>query len=344
MRQSLETKETNRWPKRPSAARRFLVTGGAGFLGSHLCDRLIARGDRVLCLDNFRSGRHENIAHLSDSPKFTMIYHDIIEALPFGVDEEIDGIFNLACPASPPDYQRDPIATFKTSIWGGANVLELAQQYNVPVLHTSTSEVYGDPQISVQPETYWGNVNPIGIRACYDEGKRGAEALFFDYRRIFGTQIRVARLFNTYGPRLRPNDGRVVSNFIVQALRGDDITIYGDGTQTRSFCYVDDTIEGLLRMMDCRQAADTPVNIGNPAEITVAELATLIIAATRSRSSIVHKPLPADDPKQRRPDISMANKILGWEPEVPLRQGLINTIKYFSQMVDAKISDEIYSK
>ncbi|WP_366658424.1 UDP-glucuronic acid decarboxylase family protein [Fodinicurvata sp. EGI_FJ10296] len=337
-----QSREVKHSLEKSGPARRFLVTGGAGFLGSHLCDRLIARGDRVLCLDNFRSGSHENIAHLSDSSDFQMLCHDITNSLPFGDNEDIDGIFNLACPASPPDYQRDPIGTFKASIWGGANVLELARRYGIPVLHTSTSEVYGDPHISVQPETYWGNVNPIGIRACYDEGKRGAETLFFDYQRVFGTQIRVVRLFNTYGPRLKLDDGRVVSNFIVQALRGDDITVYGDGSQTRSFCYVDDTIEALLRMMDCPQGADGPVNIGNPVEITVSELANFIIAATKSRSSIVHRPLPHDDPKQRRPDIYLANKILGWEPEVSLDQGLMRTIEYFLRKIESGTSRDLY--
>jgi len=307
---------------------RILVTGGAGFLGSHLCDRLIAAGNEVVCLDNFFTGRKQNIAHLLGNPNFELVRHDVIDPFKF----EVDQIYNLACPASPPHYQFNPIKTTKTSVMGAINCLGLAKRVRARVFQASTSEVYGDPALHPQPESYWGNVNPIGKRSCYDEGKRCAETLFFDYHRENGVDIRVVRIFNTYGPRMHPNDGRVVSNFIVQALKGEDITIYGDGTQTRSFCYVDDLIEGFLRLMAQTETVG-PVNIGNPGEFTMLQLAELTLKLVGGPSKIVHRPLPADDPKQRRPDITLAKKHLGWEPAVPLEEGLKRTIAYFKTQV-----------
>lgn len=305
-----------------------LVTGGAGFLGSHLCDRLIAEGRDVLCVDNFYTGSKDNIRHLLHHPRFELIRHDVW--LPLYV--EVDSIYNLACPASPVHYQNDPIATTKTSVLGAINMLGLARRRRARILQASTSEVYGDPQMHPQPESYWGHVNTIGPRACYDEGKRCAETLFFDYHRQAGVDIRVVRIFNTYGPRMHPNDGRVVSNFIVQALRGDAITLYGDGSQTRSFCYVDDLIDGLCRMMG--QDTETgPVNLGNPAEFTIRELAEMVLRLTGSRSTLTFKPLPQDDPVQRQPDISRAKSLLRWEPSVSLEDGLKETIAYFRKVV-----------
>lgn len=312
-------------------ARRVLVAGGAGFLGSHLCDRLIKDKYEVVCLDNFSTGQASNIEHLADNPAFQVVEHDITAPIPpLG---RFDDIYNLACPASPPHYQLDPIHTMKTSVLGALHLLDKAVDGGSRIFQASTSEVYGDPHVHPQPESYLGNVNPIGPRACYDEGKRAAETLFFDYARRYGIDIRVVRIFNTYGPRMRPDDGRVVSNFIVQALRGDDITIYGDGSQTRSFCFVDDLIEGFVRLMNSPHAG--PVNIGNPGEFTVRELAEIVVGMTGSRSAIVHLPLPADDPKQRRPDISFARDALGWEPHIELRSGLAKTIAFFEGVVDA---------
>lgn len=305
-----------------------LVTGGAGFLGSHLCDRLIADGFDVICVDNFYTGNKRNIEHLMFKPRFELIRHDIW--LPLYV--EVDQIYNLACPASPVHYQDDPVATTKTSVLGAINMLGLAKRRKARILQASTSEVYGDPQIHPQPESYCGNVNPIGIRACYDEGKRCAETLFFDYYRQHKVDIRVARIFNTYGPRMHPNDGRVVSNFIVQALKNEPITMYGDGSQTRSFCYVDDLVDGLLRMMTQNNEAG-PVNLGNPSEYTILELAELILKLTRSKSQIVHLPLPQDDPIQRQPDIQKAKSCLFWEPKVSLEDGLKETITYFKSVL-----------
>ena len=306
-----------------------LVTGGAGFLGSHLCKALLDRGNHVICMDNFFTGRMKNIEVLKSNPDFDVMIHDVIQPYSFYVDE----IFNLACPASPPHYQRDPIATYKTSIFGALNALELADKWNAKVFQSSTSEVYGDALVHPQPETYWGNVNPHGIRSCYDEGKRGAEALFFDYHRQYGTKIKVVRIFNTYGPHMNPEDGRVVSNFIMQALRGEDITIYGDGKQTRSFCYVDDLIRGFLCLMDSDDSVTGPVNMGNPGEFTMLELAQKVIALTGSKSKLVYQPLPGDDPKQRRPDITLAGKLFGWKPEVMLDEGLKRTIEYFKSQL-----------
>lgn len=303
---------------------RILVTGGAGFLGSHLCDRLLRDGHEVICLDNFFTGRKGNITHLLANPFFELVRHDVID--PFKV--EVDQIYNLACPASPPHYQYNPIKTTKTSVMGAINCLGLAKRLKARVFQASTSEVYGDPHVHPQPEAYWGNVNPIGRRSCYDEGKRCAETLFFDYHRENKVDIRVARIFNTYGPRMHPNDGRVVSNFVVQALRGEDLTIYGDGTQTRSFCYVDDLIEGFVRLMNQTETVG-PVNLGNPGEFTMLQLAELTLKLVASKSRIVHKPLPSDDPKQRRPDISLARKALKWEPTIGLEDGLKRTIEYF---------------
>ncbi len=303
---------------------RILVTGGAGFLGSHLCDRLLRDGHEVICLDNFFTGRKGNITHLLANPFFELVRHDVID--PFKV--EVDQIYNLACPASPPHYQYNPIKTTKTSVMGAINCLGLAKRLKARVFQASTSEVYGDPHVHPQPEAYWGNVNPIGRRSCYDEGKRCAETLFFDYHRENKVDIRVARIFNTYGPRMHPNDGRVVSNFVVQALRGEDLTIYGDGTQTRSFCYVDDLIEGFVRLMNQTETVG-PVNLGNPGEFTMLQLAELTLKLVASKSRIVHKPLPSDDPKQRRPDISLARKALRWEPTIGLEDGLKRTIEYF---------------
>jgi UDP-glucuronate decarboxylase len=303
----------------------ILITGGAGFLGSHLCERLVGAGHDVLCVDNFYTGAKDNIAHLLGNPRFELIRHDVT----FPLYVEVDRIYNLACPASPIHYQFDPVQTTKTSVHGAINMLGLARRVKARILQASTSEVYGDPEIHPQVESYWGRVNPIGIRSCYDEGKRCAETLFFDYQRQHGVDIKVVRIFNTYGPRMHPNDGRVVSNFIVQALKGADIAIYGDGRQTRSFCYVDDLIEALIRMMDSDADFSGPVNIGNPAEFTILELAELVIKLTGSRSKLVHHPLPADDPKQRQPDIALAAARLQWCPKVALQDGLKQTIAYF---------------
>src|SRR5271170_2315986 len=305
--------------------KRILVTGGAGFLGSHLCERLVAQGHDVLCMDNLFTGRKTNVAHLLDNPNFELMRHDV--TFPFYV--EVDQIYNLACPASPIHYQLDPVQTTKTSVHGAINMLGLAKRIKAKILQASTSEVYGDPDVHPQPESYWGRVNPIGLRSCYDEGKRCAETLFFDYWRQHKLRIKVARIFNTYGPRMHPNDGRVVSNFIVQALRGENLTVFGDGAQTRSFCYVDDLIDGLMRLMNSADDVIGPINIGNPKEFTILELAALVIELTGSRSRIVHRPLPQDDPRQRRPDISKADEALGWAPKTPLREGLTRTIDYF---------------
>ena len=311
----------------PSSQNRVLVTGGAGFLGSHLCERLLERGDEVLCVDNFYTGSRRNIRHLLDNPAFEVLRHDVT----FPLYVEVDRIYNLACPASPIHYQNDPIQTTKTSVSGAINMLGLAKRLRIPILQASTSEVYGDPTVHPQQEEYWGNVNPIGPRSCYDEGKRCAETLFFDYRRQLGIRIKVARIFNTYGPRMHPNDGRVVSNFIVHALEGRPITIYGDGSQTRSFCYVDDTIDGLIRLMDSPDEVTGPINIGNPNEISVRELAEQVIEKTASGVELEYCDLPADDPKQRQPDIGQARAILGWEPRVALDEGLDRTIGYFRE-------------
>ncbi|NYD91967.1 UDP-glucuronic acid decarboxylase family protein [Sphingomonas melonis] len=305
--------------------KRILITGGAGFLGSHLCDMMLARGHRVLCVDNFFTGTQRNVDHLRDNSRFELMRHDVS----FPLYVEVDEIYNLACPASPIHYQRDPVQTTKVSVVGAINMLGLAKRTKAKIFQASTSEVYGDPSVHPQTEDYWGNVNPIGIRSCYDEGKRCAETLFFDYRRQHGLAIKVARIFNTYGPRMHPNDGRVVSSFIVQALRGQDITIFGSGEQTRSFCYVSDLLDGFVRLMDTPDDVTGPINIGNPVEFTMLELATLVIELTGSRSRIVHLPLPADDPRQRRPDIALARQHLGWEPQVQLREGLQKTIDYF---------------
>src|SRR5271167_4088019 len=310
-------------------AKRVLVTGGAGFLGSHLCERLLERGDEVLCVDNFFSSSRHNVAHLLENHRMELMRHDIT----FPLYVEVDEIFNLACPASPVHYQRDPVQTTKTSVIGAINMLGLAKRLKVKVLQASTSEVYGDPTIHPQTEEYWGNVNPIGIRSCYDEGKRCAETLFFDYRRQHNMPIKVVRIFNTYGPRMHPYDGRVVSNFIVQSLQGEDITIYGDGSQTRSFCYVDDLVEGMLRMMSTPPEVTGPINIGNPGEFTIRELAELVIKITATKSKLKFEPLPSDDPKQRKPDISKAKAILGWEPKIQLREGLVKTIAYFEKFL-----------
>ncbi len=308
---------------------RILVTGGAGFLGSHLCERLLKEGHEVVCLDNLFTGQKANLAHLLANPNFEFVRHDVIDPFKF----EVDQIYNLACPASPPHYQFNPIKTTKTSVMGAINCLGLAKRVKARVFQASTSEVYGDPSVHPQPESYWGNVNPIGKRSCYDEGKRCAETLFFDYHRENKVDIRVIRIFNTYGPRMHPNDGRVVSNFIVQALKGEDLTIYGDGTQTRSFCYVDDLIEGFVRFMAQTQTVG-PLNLGNPGEFTMLQLAEKTIQLVGGKSKIVHKPLPSDDPKQRRPDITLAKKYLGgWEPQVPLDEGLRRTIAYFKTKV-----------
>jgi UDP-glucuronate decarboxylase len=312
-----------------SLRRRVLVTGGAGFLGSHLCDRLVADGHDVLCVDNFFTGARDNIAHLVGNQRFELLRHDIT----FPLHVEVDEIYNLACPASPIHYQFDPVQTTKTSVIGAINMLGLAKRTKARILQASTSEVYGDPSVHPQPESYWGNVNPIGTRSCYDEGKRCAETLFFDYYRQHALEIRVVRIFNTYGPRMHPNDGRVVSNFIVQAIRGDDITIYGDGQQTRSFCYVDDLIDGFVRMMNNAQGLVGPVNLGNPYEFTMLELARAVIDQTGSRSKLIYQPLPSDDPKQRQPDIVLAREQLGWQPKVQLAEGLVRTIAYFRELI-----------
>lgn len=305
-----------------------LITGGAGFIGSHLCEALLQRGEEVICLDNFFTGRKKNIQHLIGHPQFEVIRHDITEPILL----EVDRIFNLACPASPIHYQFNPVKTIKTNVMGALNVLGLAKRVKARVLQASTSEVYGDPAVHPQPESYWGNVNPIGKRSCYDEGKRVAEALFFDYHRQNGVDIRVIRIFNTYGPRMLINDGRVVSNFIVQALRNEPITVFGDGTQTRSFCYISDLIDGIIRMMDCENFTG-PVNLGNPEEFTILELAKLVCEMTGSKSKIIFKPLPENDPCRRKPDISLAKEKLNWEPEVPLHEGLKYTVEYFSKIV-----------
>lgn len=316
----------------PGASRaRVLVTGGAGFLGSHLCERLLADGHDVLCVDNFYTGSKDNIAHLFDSSYFELIRHDVT----FPLYVEVDRIFNLACPASPMHYQHDPVQTTKTSVHGAINMLGLAKRVGARILQASTSEVYGDPHVHPQHESYWGNTNPIGERACYDEGKRCAETLFFDYHRQHRVQIKVARIFNTYGARMHPNDGRVVSNFVVQALRGEPITIYGDGAQSRSFCHVDDLIEGLVRLMNSDAALTGPMNLGNPNEFTIRELAETVIELTNSPSTIEYQPLPSDDPRQRCPEISAARETLGWEPRTTLREGLEQTIRYFEERLSA---------
>jgi len=305
--------------------KKILVTGGAGFLGSHLCERLVARGDDVLCVDNFYTGSKDNLRHLFGNPRFELMRHDVT----FPLYVEVDEIYNLACPASPIHYQFDPVQTTKTSVHGAINMLGLAKRVKAKILQASTSEVYGDPEVHPQPEQYWGRVNPIGIRSCYDEGKRCAETLFFDYWRQHKLRVKVIRIFNTYGPRMHPRDGRVVSNFIMQALANEDITIYGDGRQTRSFCYVDDLIEGMMRSMDTPDDFTGPINIGNPEEFTMQQLAFEVIRLTGSSSQLVYKPLPADDPKQRRPDIQLAQAILDWNPTIALPQGLDRTIAYF---------------
>jgi UDP-glucuronate decarboxylase len=309
---------------------KILVTGGAGFLGSHLCDRLIQRGDEVICLDNFFTGSKSNVAHLLNNSKFELIRHDVT----FPLYVEVDQIYNLACPASPVHYQHDPVQTTKTSVHGAINMLGLAKRTGARIFQASTSEVYGDPDVHPQPESYWGKVNPIGIRSCYDEGKRCAETLFFDYYRQHKLDIKVARIFNTYGPRMHPNDGRVVSNFIVQAIKGEDITIYGDGQQTRSFCYVDDLIDGFLRLMDTDSSFPGPINLGNPAEFTMLELAEQVIKLVGGKSKMTFKPLPSDDPKQRKPNINIANTQLQWQPKVQLVDGLKLTIDYFRQQLE----------
>jgi UDP-glucuronate decarboxylase len=310
--------------------KRIMVTGGAGFLGSHLCDKLVANGDEVLCLDNYFTGVRANIRQLLDNINFEVIRHDVT----FPLYVETDEIYNLACPASPIHYQFDPVQTTKTSVHGAINMLGLAKRVKARILQASTSEVYGDPEVHPQVESYWGRVNPIGPRSCYDEGKRCAETLFFDYRRQHGLDIKVVRIFNTYGPRMATNDGRVVSNFIVQALNGDDITIYGDGTQTRSFCYVDEMIEGFILMMKSEDGFTGPVNLGNPGEYSIGELAETIVSMCGTHSKVVYKPLPEDDPRQRQPDISLAKEKLGWEPKVTLRDGLEETIAYFRGLRD----------
>ena len=309
--------------------KRILVTGGAGFLGSHLCDRLLEQGHEVLCADNLFTGTKRNIDHLHGNPRFEFMRHDVT----FPLYVEADEIYNLACPASPIHYQHDPVQTTKTSVHGAINMLGLAKRLKARILQASTSEVYGDPQVHPQVEGYWGHVNPIGIRSCYDEGKRCAETLFFDYHRQHKLEIKVARIFNTYGPRMHPNDGRVVSNFIVQALKGEAITIYGDGSQSRSFCYVDNLVDGLIRLMESPTGFTGPVNLGNPNEFSIRQLAEKVIAMTGSKSEIVQKPLPGDDPTQRQPDISLARSKLGWEPDMQLEQGLVQTIAYFRQLL-----------
>lgn len=308
--------------------KRILVTGGAGFLGAHLCERLIREGNDVICLDNLFTGNKDNIRHLLGNQYFEFIRHDIVQPIIL----EVDQIYNLACPASPIHYQYNPIKTTKTSVLGAINMLGLAKRVHARILQASTSEVYGDPEVHPQPESYRGCVNPIGIRSCYDEGKRVAETLFFDYHRVHGVEIKVMRIFNTYGPKMHPADGRVVSNFIMQALRGDDITIYGDGSQTRSFCYVDDLIEGMIRLMNTRAEFTGPVNIGNPGEFTIKQLAELVIKLTGSSSKLVYQPLPSDDPLQRKPVIDLAEKELDWKPTVPLEEGLLKTIEYFKSI------------
>ena len=309
--------------------KRILVTGGSGFLGSHLCDKLLEQGNEVICVDNFFTGSKRNVYHLLQNPRFELLRHDVT----FPLYVEVDEIYNLACPASPVHYQKDPVQTVKTCVHGAINMLGLAKRVGAKILQTSTSEVYGDPSIHPQVEEYWGNVNPVGIRSCYDEGKRCAETLFHAYWLQAKLPIKIVRIFNTYGPRMQPNDGRVVSNFILQALKNEDITIYGDGQQTRSFCYVNDLIDGLVAMMNTGNDVTGPINIGNPGEFTILELAELIIELTGSKSKIIRQPLPADDPRQRRPDITKAQQILGWKPVTPLREGLKYTIDYFRQLI-----------
>ena len=309
--------------------RRVLITGGSGFLGSHLCDRLVARGDDVVCADNLFTGRKRNVAHLIGKPNFEFLRHDVT----FPLYVEVDQIYNLACPASPIHYQHDPVQTTKTSVHGAINMLGLAKRLRARIFQASTSEVYGDPDIHPQPEEYWGRVNPIGIRSCYDEGKRCAETLFFDYYRQHKLDIRVARIFNTYGPRMHPNDGRVVSNFIVQALKGQNITLYGDGLQTRSFCYVDDLIDAFIAFMDKDGDLPGPINLGNPGEFTIKQLAEEVIALTGAKSKLIYQPLPSDDPKQRQPNIAKAQELLGWQPKIALRDGLTKTIAYFDGLL-----------
>jgi UDP-glucuronate decarboxylase len=316
--------------------RRVLVTGGAGFIGSHLCERLLARGDEVLCVDNFYTGTRRNVQHLFSNPLFEVMRHDVC----FPLYVEVDEIFNLACPASPVHYQFDPVQTTKVSVHGSINMLGLAKRVKARVLQASTSEVYGDPTVHPQKEDYWGNVNPVGVRSCYDEGKRCAETLFFDYRRQHRLPIKVARIFNTYGPGMHPNDGRVVSNFIIQALRNEDITIYGTGNQTRSFCYVSDLVDGLMRLMQTPGEVTGPVNLGNPVEFTIRQLAETVISLTGSSSKIAYRPLPEDDPSQRCPDIGVAQNLLGWVPRVQLRDGLMKTIEYFERLLRSHPSDE----
>ncbi len=311
------------------SSKRILVTGGAGFLGSHLCERLLGEGHEVLCVDNFYTGRRQNIAHLHSNPYFEVLRHDIC----FPLYVECDEIYNLACPASPVHYQFDPVQTTKVSVHGAINMLGLAKRVKAKILQASTSEVYGDPKVHPQTEDYWGNVNPIGLRSCYDEGKRCAETLFFDYFRQHRLRIKVARIFNTYGPRMHPNDGRVVSNFIMQALKGEDITVYGDGSQTRSFCYVDDLVDGLVRLMQSPDDVIGPVNLGNPVEFTILELARKVIKMTGSTSKIIFRPLPSDDPIQRQPDIALAREKLGWHPAIQLGDGLLKTIEYFTGLI-----------
>ena len=315
---------------------RVLVTGGAGFLGSHLCDRLTASGCDVLCADNFYTGTKRNVDHLLEHPRFELMRHDVT----FPLYVEVDEIYNLACPASPIHYQHDPVQTTKTSVHGAINMLGLAKRLRARILQASTSEVYGDPDIHPQPESYWGRVNPTGIRSCYDEGKRCAETLFFDYHRQHRLRIKVGRIFNTYGPRMHPNDGRVISNFIVQALTNRPITIYGDGSQSRSFCYVDDLIDALLRLMDTSDEVTGPINLGNSTEFTIAELADLVIKITNSRSEVIHRPLPTDDPRQRRPDTTLAETTLGWRASTPLAQGLKQTIAYFDRLLADKYAHD----
>ena len=311
--------------------RRILITGGAGFIGSHLSETLLARGNEVLCVDNFYTGTRANIEHLIGEPRFELMRHDVT----FPLYIETDHIYNLACPASPVHYQRDPVQTTKTSVHGAINMLGLAKRVKARILQASTSEVYGDPAVHPQPESYWGHVNPVGPRACYDEVKRCAETLFFDYYRQHRLGIKVARIFNTYGPRMHPNDGRVVSNFVMQALRNEPITLFGNGSQTRSFCYVDDLIDGLIRLMESPETVTGPINLGNPVEFSVRQLAEMVVEATGSRSKMVFKPLPADDPKQRRPDIGLAKQTLGWEPKIPLAEGLKKTIAYFEALLSS---------
>ncbi|MGE0484878.1 MAG: UDP-glucuronic acid decarboxylase family protein [Gammaproteobacteria bacterium] len=326
----METTTLNTTATLPAAQhKRILVTGGAGFLGSHLCETLLAAGHDVLCVDNFYTGSKSNLLHLLDNPYFELLRHDVT----FPLYVEADAIYNLACPASPVHYQVDPVQTTKTSVHGAINMLGLAKRLRAPILQASTSEVYGDPEVHPQTEDYWGHANPVGPRACYDEGKRCAETLFFDYHRQHGMSIKVARIFNTYGPRMHPNDGRVVSNFVVQALRGQPITLYGDGEQTRSFCFVDDLIAGLVALMNTPREVTGPVNLGNPVEFTIRELAELVIEMTGSRSKLSFEPLPTDDPRQRQPDITRARELLGWEPRVALRDGLARTIAYFETLL-----------